>query len=47
VPTVVTLTAAPQGLSIFNGWSGCDTASGMSCTVTMSTAKTVVANFFP
>jgi hypothetical protein len=45
--TVVVLTATPEGISIFNGWTGCDTASGMSCTVTMSKAKMVVANFLP
>jgi serine protease len=45
--TVVVLTATPQGVSIFNGWTGCDTATGMSCTITMSKAKTVTANFLP
>ena len=45
--TVVTLTAAPDLLSIFNGWTGCDTASGTTCSVTMSRARTVVASFLP
>src|SRR5207302_910655 len=43
--TVVTLTATPTMLSVFNGWTGCDTASGSSCTVSMSAAKSVTANF--
>jgi alpha-tubulin suppressor-like RCC1 family protein len=43
--TVVTLTATPATGSVFNGWSGCDTASGATCTVTMSAAKSVAANF--
>jgi hypothetical protein len=45
--TVVVLTATPTGLSIFNGWTGCDSANGTSCTVTMSKAKTATANFLP
>src|SRR5437867_1595386 len=45
--TVVTLTATPAFLSIFTGWSGCDTASGTSCTVTMLAARSVTANFLP
>ena len=43
--TVVTLTATPQPGSFFNGWTGCDTVSGASCTVSMSAAKSVAANF--
>jgi alpha-tubulin suppressor-like RCC1 family protein len=43
--TVVTLTATPGMASIFNGWDGCDTASGSSCTVSMSAAKSVTVNF--
>src|SRR2546422_34695 len=45
--TVVTLTAAPGSGSTFNGWSGCDTVSGATCTVTMSAAKSVSATFNP
>jgi len=46
--TVVTLTARPDLLSVFNGWSGgCDTASGTTCTVNISAAKSVTANFLP
>jgi IPT/TIG domain-containing protein/List-Bact-rpt repeat protein len=45
--TVVTLTATPNVLSIFTGWSGCDKASDRTCTVAMSAAKSVTANFLP
>src|SRR5438445_10509209 len=45
--TVVTLTAAPGSGSTFNGWSGCDTVSGATCTVTLSAAKSVSATFNP
>ena len=45
--TMVTLTATPGPFSIFTGWSGCDTASGATCTVTMSAARSVTANFLP
>jgi hypothetical protein len=44
---VVTLTATPVLLSIFTGWSGCDSVSGTTCTVTMSRARSVTANFLP
>jgi hypothetical protein len=43
--TMVTLTATPALASIFNGWTGCDTVSGTSCTVSMIAAKSVTANF--
>jgi alpha-tubulin suppressor-like RCC1 family protein len=43
--TVVTLTATPAMLSVFNGWTGCDTVSGAACTVRMSAAKSVAADF--
>jgi len=45
--TVVTLTVTPDLLSIFTGWNGCDTVSGTTCTVTMSAARSVTANFLP
>jgi hypothetical protein len=49
--TVVNLTATPNFLNFFGGWSGdqCDSVSsnGTVCTVTMSRAKTVVASFVP
>jgi hypothetical protein len=45
--TVVTLTATPGLLSIFNGWSGCDATSGTTCTVTLNAARSVTASFLP
>jgi len=45
IGTVVTLTATPAFLNIFTGWSGCDSVSGMTCTVTMSAARSVTASF--
>jgi alpha-tubulin suppressor-like RCC1 family protein len=43
--TVVTLTASPGML--FGGWSGCDSVSGTTCTVTVSAARSVTAGFVP
>src|SRR5438445_93801 len=45
--TVVTLTVAPDVLAIFNGWDGCDTASGTTCTVNVTSARAVQAHFLP
>jgi hypothetical protein len=45
--TVVTLRVSLSFLSIFNGWSGCDTVSGTTCTVTMNRARSVNASFLP
>jgi hypothetical protein len=45
--TMITLTATPDLISVFNGWTGCDSASGNTCTVTLRASKTVVANFLP
>jgi len=45
--TVVTLTAKPDPLSTFNGWSGCDSFSGTTCSVTIRSATTVTASFLP
>jgi YVTN family beta-propeller protein len=42
--SVVNLTATPSAGSIFYGWSGACTGSG-ACSVTMSAAQTVTANF--
>jgi hypothetical protein len=44
--TAVTLTADPQGGSVFAGWAG-DVCSGnaLTCTVTLSQARNVVAQF--
>jgi hypothetical protein len=45
--TVVTLTATPALLSIFDGWTGCDSDAGSTCTLTMKSARTVTARFLP
>jgi alpha-tubulin suppressor-like RCC1 family protein len=45
VGTTVTLTATPGTLSLFSGWTGCDTTNGNSCTVTMRANKSVSAQF--
>lgn len=39
--TVVTLTAVTGGTSYFDGWSGCDSAEGTTCTVAMNAARNV------
>lgn len=43
--TVVTLTAAQDGISFFAGWSGAGCSGTGPCTVTMSAARTVTATF--
>ena len=43
--TLVTLTAEPLGFSVFAGWSGSGCPMTGSCTLTMSTAKSVTAEF--
>ena len=43
--TVVTLTATAASNSTFAGWSGCDTVSGATCTVTVSSGRTATAAF--
>jgi hypothetical protein len=43
--TTVTLTATPGTLSVFTGWTGCDTVSGSTCTVAMSGRRSVNADF--
>jgi len=45
--TVVTLTAAPDANSSFNGWTNCAPTGGSDneCTVTMDADKTVTADF--
>ncbi|HVK78221.1 MAG TPA: DUF4215 domain-containing protein [Kofleriaceae bacterium] len=44
--TVVVLTATPDAGSLFTGWSGACTGTG-TCSVTMSTARSVTATFAP
>ena len=43
--TLVTLTAVADAGSTFSAWSGCDSATGAQCTVTMSSLKNVTATF--
>ncbi|MDD2856666.1 MAG: DUF1566 domain-containing protein, partial [Desulfuromonadaceae bacterium] len=43
--SVVTLTATADNGSSFGGWSGCDSNTPTTCTVTMSAAKSVTATF--
>ena len=43
--TTVTLTATPNGVNTFSGWTGCDSTSGNTCTVAMSKAQNVTASF--
>ena len=43
--TSVTLTAAAASGSTFAGWSGCDSQSGATCTVNLSSDKSVTATF--
>jgi hypothetical protein len=43
--TTVTLTATPDAGSTFAGWSGCDSASGLTCTCAVRASETVTASF--
>jgi hypothetical protein len=43
--TRVNVTATPDPYSTFKGWSGACTTSSSVCTVTMSAARTITANF--
>ena len=43
--TSVTVTATPTTGDSFTSWSGCDSTSGQSCTVSMTSAKTITALF--
>lgn len=45
VNSSITLTAKPTLPHKFKSWSGCTKASGTTCNVTLSAAKTVTANF--
>jgi alpha-tubulin suppressor-like RCC1 family protein len=45
INTTVTLTAAPALLSIFTGWTGCDSVNGSTCTVLVTKNTTVTAAF--
>jgi hypothetical protein len=43
--TTVTITATPTGISTFGSWSGCDSAVGQTCTVTLAAARSVLVTF--
>ncbi len=43
--TQVTLSAVPAPGYTFTGWTGCDNMNGSYCSVTMSSAKDVIATF--
>jgi hypothetical protein len=43
--TQIVLTGSPDGLSTFGGWSGACVPSGLDCTATMSSDRTVNAAF--
>jgi hypothetical protein len=43
----ITLTPSGNSGYAFSSWTGCDSTSGASCTVTMTTAKNVTATFTP
>ncbi len=43
--TTVDLTPSQDASSSFGGWSGCDSISGVVCSVTMNTSRTVTADF--
>ena len=43
--TTVTLTATTGLLTLFTGWSGCDSTSGNTCTVNINAARSVTASF--
>jgi hypothetical protein len=43
--TAVTLTATPAPGYIFSGWSGCDSVSGNSCSITVTTDRAVTSTF--
>jgi uncharacterized repeat protein (TIGR01451 family) len=43
--TDVTLTASPDSGSSFSSWSGCDSVSGNSCTVNITSGKLVIGSF--
>lgn len=41
----ITLTAPSQSGYAFSSWTGCDTASGNTCTITMNANESVTANY--
>ena len=45
--TTVTLSATPDGGSVLSEWSGCNSATGTTCTVEMNGDRSVTATFMP
>ena len=45
--SALVLTASPNGTSVFGGWSGCSSTSGVNCTVFLQNNLTVTATFNP
>jgi hypothetical protein len=43
--TSITLTAKPLSGATFSSWSGCDSSSGTTCHVTMTSDRNIIANF--
>ena len=43
--STVTMSATAGVDSVFSGWTGCDSVSGATCTVSMTSARTVTATF--
>jgi hypothetical protein len=45
--SVVTLTATASAASSFVSWVGCSSVAGLTCTVSISANKSIIANFAP
>lgn len=43
--TSITLTAEPLSGAAFSSWNGCDSSSGTTCYVTMTSDRNIIANF--
>jgi hypothetical protein len=43
--TPITLTATPDSGSTFNSWNGCDSSSGTTCHITMTSDRDIIATF--
>ena len=43
--TSITLTAKPLSGATFSSWNGCDSSSGTTCHVTMTSDRNIIANF--
>ncbi|SNB45714.1 kelch repeat-containing protein [Geobacter sp. DSM 9736] len=43
--TSITITANPDQTSLFTGWTGCDSTVGSECTMTVNSARSIIATF--